>query len=238
MIIRDLIIQIQTNKTLFKVACASTMLLAASLSVVANAKGVHLGTKGTEWDIAEPDVREVLAAQANESQEFLLDEYERLGDEASSMLDNPDGVAIPTAREPHKTKHRPRYVLDEDKFHLVKNEAGEFEWRVLFEKGTTVYPLRAIRLTSWLLVINALDEEQIELARKVINKASEEGVEVKLIVTQGALRPVMEDTQVMAYRFSEELLPSIPVKYTPSLVGQAESYDDFLTIIAQPKPYN
>lgn len=221
-----------------KITRASAALVIISLPLLAGAKGIHLGTKGTEWDIAEPDVREVLTEQANEKQEFLMQEHERLGEEASSMLDDPSGIALPTAREPQKTKHRPKYVLDEDKFQLVKNDTGEFEWKLLFQKGTTVYPLRAIRLTSWLLVVNAMDAEQVELARKVVAEAGEAGVEVKLIVTQGALRHVMEETQVMAYRFSEELLPSIPVEYTPSLVGQVNAHDDFLTIVAQPKPFH
>lgn len=207
-------------------------------SLNAQADELGRGTFGTTWEIEEPDVREVLAEQAESQASRIKAESDAVSKELLAIFEEDKGIGLELAKELRVTKHTPVYTLPEDKYHLVRNDKGVLEWQVLFQKGTKVYPLRAMRLTSWLFIFNSNDNEQLALAEEIADFALNSGVEVKFIVSDGPLDKAIKSTQGMVYRFTKEIQQSIPVSLTPSLVGQAEADHDYLTIVSLPKPYS
>lgn len=214
-----------------------TIAVATLLITATGSASTHLGVKGQVWPIDEKDIRIVMAEQLSASKEYR-EGHEAMAAEARSILDSTDGIYLPQSNANKVSTFTPAYVLPADQKYLVQKDDGRFEWEVLYEKGTTVYPLRATRLTSMLFVFDADSPNQLRLASQIAKLSRDEGVEVKLIVTQGSVRNAMEETSEYVYKMPAYALEALPIETVPSLIGQKAPDDEFLTIATQAEPFS
>lgn len=186
-------------------------LLAVSAARELNAR--ELGIQGRVWPIVEIDMRELLIASAARAD--LSRVGKELRESAERYLDN---LPKRTLRRAERTETRwidPSFVLTEDIRAPIKNAQGDWQWGILYRKGTRFNPLSVQRPYNALFFFNGTVKEEAEFAAALIRQypatlmlveASGANPE-KLALEFGA--PVFSATDAMLARFRIQATPAL-----------------------------
>jgi len=191
--------------------------LIALVSGVAQAR--DLGTHGTTWPIAEPDMRIRMAYEASQHQWDA--QQKQLQESAKKYPSSIPGWDIPACLTPKTRYVDPSYTLTED-VRKSPDANGQDGGEVLIPAGTTVNPLAFERPRDWLFVFDGSVQGQIEQAKALVSH-SQSLPPFKLIALDGDLQALTEEVGVNVFRADEWLFTRAQVQESPSMVGVSDS---------------
>jgi conjugal transfer pilus assembly protein TraW len=192
----------------FKPIVAVT-LLALSFSAQAH----DLGVIGPVYEIAEPNLIEVILARLRHAES--TGDLSRLQQDARKnarrALDDP----TPVASVSRATKAR-RYTYDPSL--VVPYAITDAEGKVIVPPGTRVNPLDTVSLSKALLFFDARDATQVTRARSLIDQRQGP---VKLILTGGSTLDLSRRWQMpVFYDQNGVLVEKLRIQHVPALVTQ------------------
>lgn len=214
-----------TNPLSKYLACAC--LLAAPL-----AWGVNLGTVGTTFPIAEPDIRAVILGQlANKDLDKIA---KNMQEGTRSYTAKLSPYHLP---EPNQT--RTRFVdvalqLKDDFYIPSMDEQGNLVWKIVAHKGERVSPLAQIRPTTAFLVVDGTSKEQAAFLAEAHAALPRYLVP---LVTAGDPAALAKKMQVPVFRASPFILRRFQITHVPALIrpGYGQHYDMIaVTELARP----
>lgn len=182
-------------------------LFGLSNSVVAR----DLGKLGPTYPIAERHFIEYVQEQmaAKQASGEVDQVHKGMADRAVEYVKRPPGTDLPRAQEYKVFSYTPMYTLDRD----IKDAEG----KVLFQKGTTVNPLRVKPLTKSLCFINGDDEAQVKWMVEHCSK----NLKNKLILVKGNYQDLTNQLQMRLY-FDQRgvLIERFKIGAVPAVVSQ------------------
>jgi len=172
-----------------------------------------LGSVGPTYDIAEPNLLEVIHQR--------LIERERSGElhrlEEAARVRATNAVLHPVPAPHLVTTTTPRTFYFDPTFTLEQNLIDE-QGRVLFPAGTRKNPLEVVALSRHLLFFDGRDAQQVRQARALI--AHYDG-RVKPILVAGSYVDLMKAWQAPVYYDQQGLLTRrLGITQVPALVSQ------------------
>jgi conjugal transfer pilus assembly protein TraW len=145
---------------------AGGLLAGALLAGVAFAH--DYGVQGHVWAIIEVDMRELLMKSL--AKQNWDKTNEDLKDNAIKFFDNlPKHSADPVT---HTTTRwiDPSFTLDKDVYAPKKNAQGEWEWKLLFAKGTKANPLSVQRPYNVMLFFDVTSPAQVAFVSEAVRR--------------------------------------------------------------------
>jgi conjugal transfer pilus assembly protein TraW len=172
-----------------------------------------LGNVGPTYDIAEPNLLEVIHQRLIERERS--GELHRLEDAARARATNAVLHPVPAAHL--VTTTTPRTFYFDPTFTLEQNLIDE-QGRVLFPAGTRKNPLEVVTLSRHLLFFDGRDPQQVRQARALI--VHYDG-RVKPILVAGSYLDLMKAWQAPVYYDQQGLLTRrLGITQVPALVSQ------------------
>lgn len=180
-------------------------------------RAIELGTHGGVWPIEERDMRDVMAEELMRAD--LGGINKQLTDSAHTFFERLPQAGLPRAEETRTRWIDPGMVLASEIKAPVKNEAGEWEWRVLHPAGTRVNPLEQVQPVDRLLFFNAEDEDEVAFVKAVLKLHP---VDVMPVATGGNIKPMAEKLDRPIFFARADLIERFAIKATPTLVGSGK----------------
>jgi len=196
--------------------CLAALVLGLS---AASACALDLGVHGTVFEIVEPDFRQAMVADAAQVDWSAIEDGRR--ESANRYLENLPRWELPTAERTRIAWTDMSFVVNEDVRVPVKDEKGDYSWKVLYRKGTVVNPLEMHAPQQAMLFFDGTSPSQVVFARRAA-KAYEAGV--MLIDTSGSHPDKMTDSMPqLVYQANDWLLGRFDVTHVPALVFAGKS---------------
>lgn len=192
----------------WKVALAVAIFLLAGIP-----RAQDLGVIGPVYDIAEPNLIEVILARLREAE--ASGQLARLQRDAQAQvrrdIENPSPVAgITKTTHPRSFHYDPSIVVP----HPITDADG----RMIVAPGTRVNPLDTVSLSRSLLFIDARDAPQLARAKQLID---ERGSRIKVILTAGSYLELMRRWHRPVFFDQEgQLTTKLGIRHVPALVSQ------------------
>ena len=189
------------------------LLAAALLAASPIASAEHLGVIGPVYEIAEPNLLEVILAKLRhaESSGVLARLQQDSQRNAKRAIEEPAPVSSVT----RTTRARSFF---HDPSIVVPYAITDAEGKVIVAPGTRVNPLDTVSLSKTLLFFDARDANQLKRARSLLDQ--QQG-KVKLILTGGSYLELMRRWQVpVFYDQSGVLVAQLRIQHVPAMVSQ------------------
>jgi conjugal transfer pilus assembly protein TraW len=175
--------------------------------------GAELGVVGPTYEIAEPDLIEVIQTR--------LKQMETSGDLARKQAEYRDkvvgGIEAPKAVPGVKTTEAPRtYYVDPTV--TVDRDIRNAEGTMLFARGVKVNPLDHVSLTRKLLFFDARDSRQVAFARRRLDDLS--GKSKPILVAGEPLKLMRVWKQTVYYDQGGSLARRLGIRQVPAIVSQ------------------
>jgi conjugal transfer pilus assembly protein TraW len=187
--------------------------LALSALLAGVAVAHDYGVQGKVWEIIEVDMREVIMRDVVKHD--WDKEQAKVQDSADKFFDN-----LPK-HEAHGVAHTktrwidPSFVLNADVYGPVKDASGEFQWKVLFPKGTRANPLAVQRPYNVMLFFDGTSKDQVAFVSEAIRRHPGKLLPVELSgsnpkdLASKLETPVFSATDSMVKRFNITETPSL-----------------------------
>lgn len=174
---------------------------------------MDLGVQGQVWPVTEIDFRQLMLESAGKV------DLKAVQDEVKSSADKYfDGMPrrrLPSAEQTHTTFIDPSITVANDIMVPVADPAGDYQWQVLFAKGTKVNPLEKYRPLTAMLYFDGSSEEQLKFVREAlaanpmrIVPVEVAGANVKTL-SKSFNRPIFYANEEMMARFKVTELPAL-----------------------------
>lgn len=211
-------------------------LLTAGLLLLCTSTTAHdLGVQSRVWEILEPDLRQMLVESAARANWDAL--KDQLTVSAKSYMDRLPKRILSVPTQTHTLWFDPSITLNEDIKAPLPDDAGNYQWGVLFKKGTTVNPLSTARPVTALLAFNGADKEQVEFVKAVLQDHPLDVVPVEATgqnpteLTKALGRSVFIADNAMIARFR--------VTESPSLIAPGSGDKSlYMGVTAFARPFN
>src|SRR5690554_841668 len=180
-----------------------------------DASDQHMGAHGPTWNIAEPDMRLAIAADAHGVD---WDSHrEHLQAQAESYTADLLGWELPVAEHTQTRHYTPMHVQEEDVWALMQQEDGTYEWDILYPAGTYVNPLETLPPPDWLLFVDLRIPSQVSLTRELLDAYP---VGMKVIATAGDPGELAKETGVPIFFANRDwFFTHLQVTHVPTLAG-------------------
>jgi conjugal transfer pilus assembly protein TraW len=192
-----------------RVALACAALVGLSQTATAD----HLGVIGPVYEIAEPNLLEVILAKLRhaESAGVLARLQQDAQRNARRAIEEPEPVpSVTRTTRARSFFHDPSIVVP----HAITDADG----KVIVAPGTRVNPLDTVSLSKSLLFFDARDPNQVKRARGLLDQ--QQG-RVKLILTGGSYLELMRRWQVpVFYDQNGALVAKLGIRQVPAMVSQ------------------
>lgn len=189
------------------------LLAAAILAASPIATAEHVGVIGPVYEIAEPNLLDVILAKLRDAQSsgVLASLQQDAQRNAKRAIEDPAPVASVTRTTQARTFfHDPSIV--------VPYAITDAEGKVIVAPGTRVNPLDTVSLSKTLLFFDARDVHQVKRARSLLDQ--QQG-KVKLILTGGSYLELMRRWQVpVFYDQNGALVAKLGIQHVPAMVSQ------------------
>jgi len=173
----------------------------------------HLGIIGPVYEIAEPNLLEVILAKLRDAQSSGV--LARLQQEAQRNTKRAIEEPAPVASVSRTTRARSFF---HDPSIVVPYAITDAEGKVIVAPGTRVNPLDTVSLSKTLLFFDARDGTQVKRARSLLDQ--QQG-KVKLILTGGSYLELMRRWQVpVFYDQNGGLVAKLGIQHVPAMVSQ------------------
>jgi conjugal transfer pilus assembly protein TraW len=186
--------------------------MAAALGAL-SASGKDLGVQGQLFPINEIDVRQLMlesAARADWDQ--VRDEVK---DSANKFFDSLPKRSLPSPDKTHTRYIDPSISTGSDIMVPAENAAGDYQWTVMYPKGTRINPLDTYRPLTAMLFFDGHSEAQLRFVREAlaanpmrIVPVETAGANVKDI-SKAFKRPIFYASDAMMARFKVTQLPAL-----------------------------
>lgn len=195
-------------------ALLAALLLTASTSSLAR----DLGVVGKVWPISEIDIRELLIASASRADLGQL--QEELRESAQEYLNSLPKRPMDQASTTRTRWIDPSFVLSDDIAAPVQNARGEWQWRILYKKGTRFNPLTVQRPHNAMLFFNGTASEEVAFVRAVYERYP---AKVMLIEATGTNpEKLAKELGIPVFSATETMLGRFRIATTPSLLYAGE----------------
>lgn len=189
------------------------LILATILITQNSAKAVDLGIHGHTFEIQEPDLLKELEfkLQLLEESGELKKHQEILRKKAEQSVRTPSPVE-------GITKTIKQRVFYYDPSITVPYDLKDHQGRVFHEKGTKINPLKTRSLSSSLIFIDGVDEDQVDWVKETYLKPNQQS---KVILTAGSPFEHMESLKEPIY-FDQggTITKKLGIKHVPAVVVQ------------------
>ena len=213
--------------TILRLAGAAAVLGVTTLTVaivaVAPASAVDLGVQGSVWPIIEIDIRELLmgsVARAN-----WKEAQDKLETSAKGYFDRLPRHAMGTVARTETRWIDPSFELPQDIAGPVKNAKGDYEWRVLFAKGTRVNPLELQRPYNAMLFFDGASKAQVAFVKEAVARFPGRLVPVEATGVNPTEMAAQWSTPV--FSASDSMIAKFNLNKTPSLLYPGENEHRF-----------
>ena len=192
----------------------SKVALAVAIFLVAGTpRAQNLGVIGPVYEIAEPNLIEVILARLREAE--AGGQLARLQRDAQARVRSAVESPTPVAGITRTTRSRSFYY---DPSIVVPHAITDVDGRVIVAPGTRINPLDTVSLSRSLLFIDARDAPQLARAKQLID---ERGGRIKVILTAGSYLESMRRWQRPVFFDQEgQLTTKLGIRHVPALVSQ------------------
>lgn len=200
---------------------AVSAMLLGSLALGGGGVELHakdLGVHSRVYDIVEIDIRELLVASAARVDTEEIQEAVRSS--AERYLDNLPRRTTSRVASTQTRWLNPSFILDDDIRAPVQNEEGEWEWVVLYRKGTSFNPLSVQRPTNAMLFFDGDDEEQVEFVAAMIEAYPSKVMPVE--ATGANPEKLAEQLGVPVFTVTDQMRARFQIRATPALLYPGE----------------
>ena len=202
-------------------AGGSIVVAAASLLLGAPAYSIDLGVHGTTWPIIEIDIRELLVASAARVDWGQV--REKVDRSAAHFLDNLPHRATSTASQTRTRWLDPSFSLDQDIRAPIQDAQGEWQWQVLYRKGTRFNPLSLQRPHTAMFFFDGSDPSQIALATQLVSRYPGK---LMLVEASGINpEPIAQKLHTPIYTTSAALAKRFQIQATPALLFPGDGHE-------------
>lgn len=196
---------------------------------------LDLGVQGKTWEIGEKDIRQDImesAARVNWD-----DVNKKLKSEAPKFAGTRPQYDLPRATQNKNFLVDVSYVVKEDIKIPKKNSKGDYEWVVLYPKGTKVNPLKeGYKPVSYLLFFDGSDKDQLRFAKTLSDTRSDEFI---FIETSGNPDESSKQFKNPVFYADPMSINKFNLKKTPSLVYPGEDKQlGFIVVTELAYPYS
>ena len=189
------------------------LLAAALLALPPIATAEHLGVIGPVYEIAEPNLLDVILAKLRDAQSSSV--LARLQQDAQRNAKRAIEEPAPVSSVTRTTRARSFF---HDPSIVVPYAITDAEGKVIVAPGTRVNPLDTVSLSKTLLFFDSRDGTQVKRARSLLNQ---QPGKVKLILTGGSYLELMRRWQVpVFYDQNGVLVAKLRIQHVPALVSQ------------------
>ena len=176
-------------------------------------RGDELGVVGPTWEIAEPDLLEVIESRLKRMQQTgeLARKQREHRDRVVSAVEKPRPVAgLQTTVTPRHFFVDPTWVLDRD----IRTADGA----LLFARGQRVNPLDHVALRERLVLFDGRDRRQVALARQMLPRSAGGGKPI--LVAGEPLRLMRSWKRRVFYDQGGALTRRLGIRQVPAVVSQ------------------
>jgi conjugal transfer pilus assembly protein TraW len=178
-----------------------------------SAFAAELGVVGPTYEIAEPDLIEVILG--------LLKQMQKSGELARKQTEYRDkvidGIEAPKVVDGVKTTDAPR-TYHVDPTQTVDRDIRNAEGVMLYARGVKVNPLDHVSLTRKLLFFDARDSRQVAFAKRRLNDLS--GKSKPILVAGEPLKLMRAWKQTVYYDQGGSLVRRLGIRQVPAIVSQ------------------
>lgn len=209
------------------------LLIALAVGSVLPASAKELGVFGKVWGIIEIDIRELLVASAARAD--IGQVQDELRQSAERFLDNLPKRQLGQVEATRTQWIDPSFVLDDDIRAPIRNAQGEWEWGILYAKGTRFNPLSAQRPYNAMLFFDGAAEDQLTFLTELLERYP--GRVMPVEVTGTNPEKLAERLGVPVFSLTDSMMQRFRITATPSLLYAGEGAQSLqlgLTTFAAP----
>lgn len=178
-----------------------------------SAVAAELGVVGPTYEIAEPDLIEVIQARLKQMEKSgeLARKQNEYRDKVIGGIEAPKAVAGVKATDAPRTYHvDPTLTVDRD----IRNAEGA----LLFARGTKVNPFDHVSLTRNLLFFDGRDSRQVAFAKLHLGERG--GKNKPILVAGEPLKLMRAWKQAVYYDQGGSLVRRLGIRQLPAIVSQ------------------
>jgi conjugal transfer pilus assembly protein TraW len=219
----------------FSPARGRTLLAAALVGVVlaGSALAHDFGVQGKVWAIIEVDMREILLGDVAKHDWDKVNS--QLKEAAGKYFDNLPKRFAPGVSQTKTRWIDPSFVLDNDIYAPVKNAQGDYEWKVLYPKGSRANPLSVQRPYNAMLFFDGNVKEQVAFVTEALNRHPGKLLPVEL--TGANPKDLSDKLSTPIFSATPEMVARFNITESPSLLypgEKAHALELGLTTFSQP----
>jgi conjugal transfer pilus assembly protein TraW len=179
---------------------------------------LDLGVQGQTWDIIEIDIRGLLMASAARADWAHV--TAQIRGSAQHYLDNLPKREASTVSQTRTRWLDPSFSLDQDIRAPVQNARGDWEWQVLYKKGSRFNPLSVQQPHNAMFFFDGAVKAQVAFAAQLIARYP---AKLMLVEATGMNpEPIARDLHAPIYTASESMVTRFRIQATPALLFPGE----------------
>lgn len=205
----------------------------ASVCVTANAK--DLGNWGNTWPITEKDIRMVIMENIADVNWEPVNA--QLKSSAENFIKNLPKRELGTVDKTITKTLDLTVALPQDFVIPVLNEnTDEYEYKVLYPKGTKINPIKYVDMTQNIVWFNAQDKEEAEFVKALARKY---GGQLIFINVSGSMEDMMRELNMPIFFAEPAHLERFKITATPTLMYSLKSkFPEHILLTTFAKPFS
>lgn len=200
-----------------------TRLIPAFLLITQPLYALDMGRQGMVFDIHEEDMRAIIARDLQGIDKKAIEgEIRKSIDNYAQRKFKPMELGV--AEDNAIRYHNPSMVLNQDIVGMRRNDKGDYEWSVLWPKGTVVNALRSQKIRQWLFYFDARSNKQLQLARDLQKRYP---LQIRLILTAGNPIELSKNINNPTFFATAAEKDRFDIRNTPTLVRNGKGEHEF-----------